>query len=232
MKLGIFTDCHYSSAELTCGRRRCNQSLRKIEEAMNHFTDEACDLVLCLGDLLDKEKTLEEEAENLKAVSRLLDRYSTPMMCIMGNHDGFSFSRDEFYEILGENRRPKNLEADGKTLLFLDACYYTDGTAYCHERPEWKNSFYPHLKELKELLQKATDEVYVFLHQNLEPQAEINHRVKNGDDVIAILEESGKVKKVFQGHYHHGSNAEHNGIEYVTFPALCEDENRFYIVEI
>ena len=56
--------------------------------------------------------------------------------------------------------------------------------------------------------------------------------MKNGDDVIAILEESGKVKKVFQGHYHRGSNAEHNGIEYVTFPALCEDENRFYIVEI
>ncbi len=232
MKLGFFTDCHYSSAELTCGRRRCNQSLRKIEEAMNYFSDEACDLVLCLGDLLDKEKTLEEEADNLKAVALLLDRYSVPMMFVMGNHDGFSFQKDEFYEILGKDRRPKNMEADGKTLLFLDACYYTDGVAYCHDRPDWKNSFYPNLAELKDLLQKATGDVYVFLHQNLEPQAEVNHRVKNGDEVIRILEESGKVKKVFQGHFHPGNKVEHNGIEYVTFPAMCENENCFYTIEI
>lgn len=232
MKLGLFTDCHYSSAELTCGRRRCNQSLRKIEEAMNYFSDEACDLVVCLGDLLDKEKTLEEEAENLKSVALLLDRYSIPMMFVMGNHDGFSFPEDEFYRILGESRRPKNIHSEGKDLIFLNACFYDDGTAYHNDRPDWANSYYPHCAELKEILKNSHGEVYVFLHQDLEPTAERRHRVRNGDEVIALLEAHGNVKQVYQGHYHPGSRVVHNGIEYITYPAMCESENCYFIVEI
>ena len=55
MKIGLFSDSHYSSAEVTCQRRFNNQSLRKIREAMAAFQD--CDLVISLGDLTDVEHT-------------------------------------------------------------------------------------------------------------------------------------------------------------------------------
>lgn len=63
MKLGIFTDSHYSSSELTCGCRYNSRSLEKIKEAYRMFENEGCDLVLCLGDLTDTETTYEKECE-------------------------------------------------------------------------------------------------------------------------------------------------------------------------
>lgn len=59
MKLGIFTDSHYSSHEITCEKRYNSRSLEKIKEAYALFEKEKCDLAICLGDLTDKEDTLE-----------------------------------------------------------------------------------------------------------------------------------------------------------------------------
>jgi manganese-dependent ADP-ribose/CDP-alcohol diphosphatase len=48
-----------------------------------------------------------------------------------------------------------------------------------------------------------------------------------------MLAASGKVKTVFQGHYHPGHENELNGIRYITLPAMCEgEENRFAVYEI
>ena len=71
MKLGIFTDPHYSSAELTCGRRYNSRSLAKIQAALARFAAERFDLVVCLGDLIDREPTHEAEATNLAALARV-----------------------------------------------------------------------------------------------------------------------------------------------------------------
>ena len=57
MKIGLYSDSHYSSAALTCEVRRNNQSLRKLEEAYRFFEKEGCRLAVCLGDLIDTEET-------------------------------------------------------------------------------------------------------------------------------------------------------------------------------
>ena len=69
MKLGMFTDPHYSSAEVTCGVRYNSRSLEKIKKAYEDFEKENCDLVICLGDLIDHEDSHERVVENLKAVA-------------------------------------------------------------------------------------------------------------------------------------------------------------------
>jgi hypothetical protein len=70
MKLGIFTDSHYSSHTITGlnKRRRNSQSLKKIKEAYDFFAAENCDLVICLGDLIDKEDSHQKEIDNLKEI--------------------------------------------------------------------------------------------------------------------------------------------------------------------
>ena len=72
MKLGIFTDSHYSSQEITCGNRYNSRSLEKIKQAYCYFEEEKCDLVICLGDLTDKESTHEKEVENLSKIAQLI----------------------------------------------------------------------------------------------------------------------------------------------------------------
>ena len=97
MKIGIFTDSHYSSAELTCGCRYNNQSLRKIKEAYDSFAKEKCDLVVCLGDLIDKENDKESEVKHLKEIADVINSYTMKTIVLMGNHDCFCFDREEFY---------------------------------------------------------------------------------------------------------------------------------------
>lgn len=232
MKLGIFTDPHYSSKELSCEKRFNNQSLRKIEEAMDAFSAANCDLVLCLGDVIDTEATHEKEIANLRAVAGILDRYSMECFCLMGNHDGFRFDREEFYAVLGEHHRPRDLETDGVSLLFVDACYHRDGTHYAPGRSDWKDVCYPHTAELQERLRAAEGKVYLFFHQNLDPRVEERHILANAAEIRAMLEGCGKVNAVYQGHYHPGKQSEQNGISYITFPAMCEMEEGWFIFDI
>ena len=57
--------------------------------------------------------------------------------------------------------------------------------------------------------------------------------IRNAPEVRALLSSSGKVKAVFQGHYHPGHENEIDGIRYHTLPAMCEgEENRFSIIEL
>ena len=56
IRLGIFTDPHYSSQEITCSKRYNSRSLEKIRQACRFFEERDCDLIVCLGDLIDREK--------------------------------------------------------------------------------------------------------------------------------------------------------------------------------
>jgi len=224
MKLGIFTDSHYSSAELTCGCRYNSRSLEKIREAYRIFEDAGCDLVLCLGDLTDTEKTYEKECENLRACADVIDASPIPTLCVMGNHDAFVFTVDAFYEILGLAHKPHTVHAEEMTLLFLDACHFASGAHYQPGGSGWTDTYYPYTDDLRRVLSAADRPVSVFLHQNVDPNIREDHRLSNDALLRRIFEESGVVRHVICGHYHPGMESDVNGIHYLTLPALCEHE--------
>ena len=235
MKIGIFTDSHYSSAEITCGKRHNSASLDKIAEAYRYFeADPECRIVICLGDLIDREGDHQKEIQNLAAVAEIISASRLHTVCVMGNHDAFTFTRNEFFEIVGPMcRTPLSINcSDGTTLLFLNTCYYASGESYAPGEGDWKDTFFPRMQELEDCLNAAEGDVYVFMHHNIDPEIREDHRLKNAAEVREALERSSKVKAVFQGHYHKGHECELNGIRYVTYPAMCEGEGRYYIVEI
>lgn len=231
MKIGIFADSHYSSREVTCGSRYNSLSLSKIEKAYEAFAAEKCDLIICLGDLTDKDDSHAVEVENLKRCSKVINSASVETVCVMGNHDGFDFKKEEFYGILGEDTIPKTKCMDGKTLLFLDACYFKNGDHYQPGDSDWTDTFYPYEDALAKEL-KAHKEVYVFMHQNIDENIPEDHCLSNARQIRRILEASGNVKAVYQGHYHPGYESMKNGIIYRTFPAMCEIEKGYFVLEI
>lgn len=232
MKLGLFADPHYSSAEVTCKNRYNSRSLQKMKDACARFEREKCDLIICLGDLTDSEPTHEEELATLKLISEVLRHCSVPVAVLMGNHDAFTFTREEFYRILGEQFRPVDRSSDGKTLIFADCCYCSSGKPYMPKDTDWTDSFLPNADAFQARIDEADGDVYVFSHQNLDPTVECHHIISNAEEIRDILESSGKVKAVYQGHYHPGSETRIGGIRYVTLPALCTYENAVYTVEI
>lgn len=231
MRLGIFTDSHYSSALITDGKRYNSKSLGKIKDAYAYFVEQKCDLIVCLGDLLDTEKTVEKEIENLKEISKVIHGVKISTVCLMGNHDAFTLTASEFYSVLNLDE-PKDTVVDGKTLLFLDACYFKNGNHYKPGDSNWTDTFYPFELELKEKLKDAKGDVYIFMHQNIDRLIPPSHRLFNADNLLKIIEDSGKVKTVFQGHYHKGYRSECNGVKYIALPATCENDDAIFIFDI
>ncbi len=231
MKIGLFTDSHHSSQEITCQNRYNSRSLEKIKEAYAAFKAEGCELVICLGDLTDKEETREKEIQNLKEISEVIKGSLIETYCLMGNHDAFTFTQEDFYKHLG-GFEPKNIFADGKNLILLDACHFKSGAHYQPGDTDWTDTFLPNADELEKLLSEISGDTYIFMHQNIDPCVWEDHRLSNSAEVCRIIEQSGKVKAVYQGHFHFGKTSEHNGVKYITLPAMCERENAFFIEEI
>jgi len=73
--------------------------------------------------------------------------------------------------------------------------------------------------------------VIVFVHQRLDVSGDLG--VKNNAEVRAVLESSGKVLAVFQGHSHDNDLKDIGGIHYCTMVAMVEGsgvENNGYSV--
>lgn len=232
MKLGIYSDPHYSSAILTCGKRHNSESLKKIKEAYHHFENEQCDLAICLGDLIDTEQSHLKEIENLKQVASIIASSAIPSVCVMGNHDAFAFREDEFYEIIGSACRPSTRHIGNKTLIFLDACYFARGEHYLPGDTDWTDSYFPDIEGFKQELMNSDDDTYVFVHQNLDPTIPESHLIANAAEIRSLIDKIKTVKAVYQGHYHNGSKFDQNGIPYITLPAMCENEHAYFTIDL
>ena len=231
MKIGLFTDTHYRCKDSE-GGRNFNSACEKVARVLDIFKSEKCDLVICLGDLIDKEPSHEKEIDNLKKLSTLFDASGLDIIALMGNHDGFCFTKDEFYSVLGEKYEPKAMLIGDKALIFLDACYFASGKRYAPGDSDWTDTFVPAIDKLKSELDMAQGECYIFIHQNLDPEILESHRVSNDAQIRQILEASGKTRAVIQGHYHAGNRSRHNGIDYIAVPAMCEHKFPYEIIEL
>ena len=231
MKIGIFTDSHYSSHQVTEGSRLNSLSLGKIKKAYEYFRNEGCELVVSLGDLIDTESTVEKEIENLKQIAEVIKQSAIPTVCIMGNHDAFTLTPEQYYAVLGLEQ-PKNMHLDGVNLVFLDACYFKNGIHYAPGDSDWEDTFYPFADELRAELRKYSEPTYIFLHQSIDPAISEDHRLFNSKEMFDIISESGVVKTVFQGHYHHGMLSEYGGVKYITLKSMCEHDDSFEIFEL
>ena len=230
MKIGLFSDSHYSSQTVTCGVRYNSRSLEKIRLAYDRFRTEGCGLAVCLGDLIDREEDHGREIENLTRVAAVIRGSGVPTVCVMGNHDAFAFSPDEFYGVLG-GCRPRTLRAGAAALVFLDACWSESGRRYAPGDGDWTDTWFPGEAGLERELAGISGEAILFVHQNVDPEISEDHRVANAAAIRRIAERSGIVRTVYQGHYHPGHRSVCGGIRYVTLPAMCEREDAVFVVE-
>ncbi len=230
MKIGIYTDPHYSSQELTGGNRYNSRSLDKMKTAYRDFQAAGCERIVCLGDLTDTDESREREVDNMRQIAALFAACPIPTTVVMGNHDAYVFEPAEFYALLG-GCEPRDYSGEGKTLLFLNANHNPDGSPYHPHAFRWDECYLP-TEGLRERLDAARGDVYVFLHQNLDAACPADHRPRNAEEVCRILADSGKVKAVYQGHFHWGADTQRDGIRYVTLPATCCYEDTHRIIEI
>lgn len=228
MKIGIFTDPHYSLQEKRGGNRRPALSWEKLAVAMEDFLNEKVDFCICLGDLVDDADRSEPAEARLVRLVEKARSYGIPLYFLGGNHDFESFTPEEFAKKTASPRPPFRLDTPTHRFLFLDANYRSDFRHFSQAGVEWTDSNLPPLQTefLKKELASSEKPAVICLHENLDPRIPEDHRIKNAAEVRCILEESGRVALVLQGHYHKGADHTVNGIRYFTPGAMCvEEEN-------
>ncbi len=242
IRFGIVTDCHYAAREAQ-GSRYYAESLDKLAECVQCMNDMQADFLVELGDFKDQDSPPVEEKtlDYLRRVEDVFAGFKGSRFHVLGNHDVDSMSKAQFLaaiENTGVAADQAHYAFDIKGIhgVVLDANYRSDGTDYDRGHFDWTDANIPpeQLAWLRGDLAMARRPVVVFVHQRLDGAGDVF--VKNAAEVRRVLEESGKVIAVFQGHHHDGGYACIQGIHYSTLKAMVEGsglENSAYaLVEL
>lgn len=248
IRFGIITDLHYADRTPN-GSRYYRESLTKLSECVELMNEQRVNFLIELGDFKDQ-NIQPDEGETLRFLETIeakFRQFKGPVYHVLGNHDMDSISKEQFLSKIHNSGFSKargyySFNAAHHHFVVLDANYTREGIGYDRGNFDWKDCHIPEeqLKWLEEDLRKHHQPTVVFIHQQLDgPAFEGDHSrycPDNAGKVRAILEQSGKVLVVFQGHYHDGGYNTINGIPYYTLKAVIEGEgdqnNSYAIVEI
>lgn len=221
VRIGLLTDLHYADKD-TRGTRHYRETLDKVAEAGAFFASHRPDFVVELGDLIDAADSVELEMGYLKRINRELVGISGKRHYVLGNHCVDTLTKAEFLGEVGQAESYYSFDVGGVRFLVLDACFRGDGVAYERKNFEWTDANLPprEVEWLRSELASATGPVIVFAHQRLD--SDNHYAVKNAAVIRQILESSGKVLAVFQGHSHQNEHVGIGGIHYVTLRAMVE----------
>ena len=230
VRLGLVTDLHYADKEAS-GSRYYREALIKFAEVAKRFDQEKPDLIICLGDIIDSAASLDTEKGHLERIAKEFSRLSGQHHFVLGNHCIENLTKPEFLGIVRQERSHYSFDVAGYHSVILDACFTSDGEPYGRKNFKWADAEIPpaELEWLRGDLGKTPNKTIVFVHQCLDIIPPFG--VKNGPDVRKVLEESGKVLAVLQGHYHWGNYQKIGGLHYCTLSAVVEGsgaENNAY----
>lgn len=242
VRFGIVTDCHYADAAPN-GTRFYRESLDKLAECVAQVKAERADFLIELGDFKDQARSPSESAtlSYLEQVESVCQQFGGPTYHVLGNHDADSISKAQFLARVENTgvevkRGYYSFDVGGLHGVVLDANFKADGTDYDHGNFVWTDTQIPahELEWLEADLAAARGPTVVFVHQLLDAAGP--EYVNNAAEVRDILQASGKVLAVFQGHLHQGGYSDIEGIHYCTQKALVEghgpESNAYALVEV
>ncbi|MDR3233353.1 MAG: metallophosphoesterase, partial [Planctomycetaceae bacterium] len=237
LRIGLLTDIHYADKEMKINRYY-RESPAKLAVAADEFAKQRLDFVVELGDLIDSVRSVESDQKNLRLIDTELRKISDKRHYVLGNHCVETLTKKEFLSEIGQEKSYYSFDSNNYHFVVLDACFRQDGVAYGRNNSDWKDTIIPdtEIEWLKADLAATKLPSICFLHQRLDLENKQPCAVKNSDHVRAVLEKSGKIRLVLQGHEHRGDYKEIAEIHYCTISAMIEGSglknNSFSLLEI
>ena len=227
LSLGLLTDIHYADKN-TLGTRAYRDSLLKGKDAAEFFKIKKPAAIICLGDLIDAAPSVNTEISYLTAICKVLNIAGVPRHHVLGNHCVATLKKEEFFKYAKSANTEGHYSFDlkGTHFIVLDACYNSKMEPYGRNNFVWHDSNMTpqEIEWLKEDLAETKLPTVIFTHQRLDVDRPNKYAIKQSVEVRKILEESKKVRVVFQGHSHKNELAEVNEIPYCTLAAMVEGE--------
>lgn len=235
VRFGMVTDMHYADKDKR-GSRFYRESLVKLAEAAEQFKKSKPAFVVELGDFVDRAKAVEVELGYLKRIHEDFSKLPGKQHYVLGNHCVDTLTKKEFLDTVGQDESYYAFDEGGIHFIVLDACFRSDGEPYGRNNSTWRDANIPEaeLEWLADDLKKTENKTIVFVHQRLDVKKD--YAVKNAEAVRKVLEASGKVLAVFQGHSHKNEHQHINGIHYCVHRAMVEgtgeEKNGFSTLDV
>lgn len=225
LNFGILTDVHYADKE-TAGSRYYRESTRKMREAIDRFNQSKLDFIIELGDFVDAADSVEVEQGYLTTIHNEFKQFEGPCHYVLGNHCVWTLTKDQFLKEVDQKKSYFSFDLKDHHFIILDACFREDGVAYGAKNYQWTDTEIPPKERewLQADLESTSKDTLVFVHQRID--VENHYGIKSGKAVRDILEASGKVKAVFQGHNHVNEYQEIGGIHYCTLAAMVDGSGK------
>jgi len=247
VRFGVVTDTHYADRDMV-GVRYYRESLNKLEEFVNVMNSQEVDFVIHLGDFKDEDENKREQ-DTLKYLSELekvFVGFNGPRFHCIGNHDVDSITKQQFLANVENSGIPNDrsyysFDFDSTHFVVLDANYHKDGRdQFFKEGADWQDTNIPQgqLDWLEEDLTQTKNPAIVFCHHPLHEYRRDGHKFEanNYQEVQRIMEGSGKIQAVFQGHVHEEKFVEIDGIHYISQLAMVDysglENSSFSLVEV
>lgn len=221
LRVGLITDLHYAD-KAPAGTRHYRETLGKLNEAAQQFQKDQATVLVELGDLIDAADSVSVEQGYLKTINEQFAAICKDRHYVLGNHCVDTLHKEEFLGTVGQDASYYSFERGAYHFVVLDSCFRSDDKPYGRRNFKWTDANVPkaELDWLAEDLQNTDKHVIVLAHQRLDVSN--NHGVRNNPVVRSILEQSGRVLAVFQGHSHANDLKQINGIHYCTLVAMVE----------
>ena len=244
VRFGLVTDSHYAERD-PYKVKHYREALGKMTEFVNVMNEQQVDFVMHMGDFKDEDENKREEDTlgYLRKLESEYGKFNGPRYHCVGNHDVDSITKEQFQNNIENTGIPKDrsyysYDFNDFHFVVLDANYDKDGKDhFFKEGSDWQDTNIPNeqLEWLQQDLASTKLDCIVFCHHPLFEywRDDFKFHVNDYEKTQRILEESGKVKIVFQGHNHREIFKEINGIHYCTHHALVDHsgpENNSYSI--
>ena len=221
LQVGLVTDLHYAD-KAPSGTRHYRESPAKLAEAASRFARHKPAFLVELGDFIDAADSVKTELAYLKRINRDFATICKHRHHVLGNHCVYTLKKQEFLETVGQKKSYYSFDSGRFHFVVLDSCFRSDGQPYGRKNFEWTDPNIPaaEVDWLRADLKATSKKTVVFAHQRLDVSSV--YGVKNAPAVRKVLEASGQVLAVFQGHSHENDHKEIGGIHYCTLVAMVE----------
>lgn len=234
VRVALFTDAHVHDTDSPVE----GKVMTNYAERLGAFVDAAntwpADVAIELGDLVNGAFIMGPGYGDPTRIPQLLESglaslsgLEAPMHYVLGNHDLYDLSKAEFLTAVGQEDAYYSFDLGGFHFVILDAEYNDpDESDFDHVFMRVKCRIpVAEMEWLANDLAQTDLPTIVCIHQPLDAEFDPTAGgppVVNNAEVRQLLNDSGVVVAVFQGHDHSNLYTNIDGIHYVTFAAMVD----------
>ena len=237
LRVGIFTDLHAHDTDSPVEGKVMTTYPQRLEACVDAMNAWPVDLVIQLGDFVNGNYVMGAPLGDPARIVDILDqadaiyaKLDTPRYYVLGNHDVYDLSKEEFLAHTAATETFTSFDAGAYHFVIFDAQYDKNGEDLGHAF--WVvqgNIPQPEIDWLASDLAATDKPTIVCVHQRLDVDKDLlsggGPEILGNKVVQQVMEDSGLVIAVFQGHDHENADTVINGIHYIEFDQLTDEHD-------